>query len=140
MYSAMTIVELHDAIAKAIADAIGHGMREKCTVLADAVIAVVAPQLVATAERVEADLGSTVGATVGTWLPITPAYPVPLLDVIISVKMDDETQPLTYMAYRKALGDEIFYVSGTSDVQLRGAYAYRHCDEPAPLAIRGPST
>ena len=58
MATPMTLLELHDAIAKAIADAIGHGMREKCERHADAVLAVVGPQLLATAEhavRIEAD-------------------------------------------------------------------------------------
>jgi hypothetical protein len=47
----MTLLDLRDAIAKAIADSIGHGMREKCQRHADAVLKVVAPQLMATAEH-----------------------------------------------------------------------------------------
>jgi hypothetical protein len=49
MAKLMTLLELHDAIAKAIADAQGHGMREKCERHADAVLAVVGPQLLASA-------------------------------------------------------------------------------------------
>lgn len=49
-----TLVELRDAIAKALADSAGHGMREKCERQADIVLAVVAPQLLATAEHVTA--------------------------------------------------------------------------------------
>lgn len=40
MTAPMTLLELRDAIAKAIADAIGHGMREKCERHADAVMAI----------------------------------------------------------------------------------------------------
>lgn len=47
----MTLLELHDAIAKSIADVVGHGMREKCSVHADAVLAVVFPKLAATAAK-----------------------------------------------------------------------------------------
>jgi len=49
MAAPMTLPELHDAIAKAIADAQGHGMREKCERHADAVLAIVGPQLLANA-------------------------------------------------------------------------------------------
>lgn len=49
MEKSLTLVELRDAIAKAIADAIGHGMREKCERHADAVLAVVGPQLLSAA-------------------------------------------------------------------------------------------
>jgi len=49
MAETMTLPELHDAIAKAIADAQGHGMREKCERHADAVLAIVGPQLLANA-------------------------------------------------------------------------------------------
>lgn len=51
MTKPMNLIELHDAIAKAIADAAGHGMREKCERHADAVLAIVGPQLLATAEH-----------------------------------------------------------------------------------------
>ena len=34
--------ELRDCVAKAIADAAGHGMREKCLLMADAAIEVMA--------------------------------------------------------------------------------------------------
>lgn len=48
---AMGLLELRDTIAKAIADSIGHGMREKCEKQADAVLVVIAPQLEATARH-----------------------------------------------------------------------------------------
>jgi len=51
MTTPMTLVDLRDAIAKAVADVIGHGMREKCERHADAVMAVVGPQLLATANH-----------------------------------------------------------------------------------------
>jgi hypothetical protein len=42
----MTLLEMQDAIAKTIADVIGHGMREKCVPHAQAVMTkVVGPQL-----------------------------------------------------------------------------------------------
>src|ERR1700761_6443235 len=47
----MTLLELRDAIAKAIADSVDHGMREKCERQADAVMAVVGPQLVLAADH-----------------------------------------------------------------------------------------
>lgn len=49
MTTSMTLTDLHDAIAKAVADVIGHGMREKCERHADAVMAVVGPHLLASA-------------------------------------------------------------------------------------------
>lgn len=45
---AMTLLELRDEIAKAIADARGHGMREKCERDAEAALGVVAPWLIKT--------------------------------------------------------------------------------------------
>lgn len=47
----MTLIELKDAIAKAIADAVGNGMREKYEAHADAALSVVGPQLLVTAEH-----------------------------------------------------------------------------------------
>jgi hypothetical protein len=47
----MTLLELRDAIAKAIADSVDLGMREKCERQADAVMAVVGPQLVLAADH-----------------------------------------------------------------------------------------
>lgn len=51
----MTLVELRDAIAKAIADAVGNGMREKYERHAEAALTVVAPQLLLTAKHAESD-------------------------------------------------------------------------------------
>lgn len=48
-------VELRDAIAKAIADAVGNGMREKYERHAEAALTVVAPQLLLTAKHAESD-------------------------------------------------------------------------------------
>lgn len=54
----LPMLELRDQIAKAIADSLGHGMREKCERQADAVLSVVMPQLSATAEHAVAHLSA----------------------------------------------------------------------------------
>lgn len=73
-------------------------------------------------------------ASLGGWLPITHAEPVPLHDVIVTAKFDAESEPLTFLAYRKAPGDEMFYISGT-DERLPGAYAWRHPAKAAPISM-----
>jgi hypothetical protein len=95
-------------------------------------IAVVA-RLVSTDGQVEDH--PSVAAT-DPWRPITDDEPAPLHDVIVTVMADLDHEPLTFMAYRKAAGSDVFYVSGTPDERLVGAYAFCAGPEAAPLSMR----
>ena len=71
-------------------------------------------------------------ATATLWKPITDREPAPLEDVLVSVSMENDEPPTVFMAYRKTVGTKTFYVSGTSDHIIPGAYAWKHVDEPSP--------
>lgn len=71
-----------------------------------------------------------------SWRTITEAEPAPLHDVIVTVMADIDQEPLTYMAYRKAAGSDVFFISGTADERLVGAYAFCAGPEAAPLSMR----
>lgn len=59
--SGMSLEQLRDSIAKAIADVVGHGMREKCVDHADAVLCLISRELVNVSdEDVERALDATV--------------------------------------------------------------------------------
>lgn len=77
-----------------------------------------------------------IGERVRTWAPITAEEPAPLQDVEISVFAQGDDEPTTFMAYRKQAGSELFYISGTPDQVVRGAYAWREADQAAPLSLR----
>jgi hypothetical protein len=66
------------------------------------------------------------------WQPVNDHEPAPLEDVLVSVSMENDEPPTVFMAYRKAVGDKTFYVSGTSDHVIPGIYAWKPVDEPAP--------
>lgn len=76
--------------------------------------------------------------TADPWRPITDAEPAPLHDVIVTAMADIDHEPLTFMAYRKATGSDVFYISGTPDERLVGAYAFCAGPEAAPLSMRNP--
>ncbi|MEI7036469.1 hypothetical protein [Fulvimonas yonginensis] len=77
-----------------------------------------------------------IGARVRAWAPVTGEEPAPLQDVEISVFAPGDEEPTTFMAYRKQAGSELFYLSGTPDQVVRGAYAWRETDQAAPLSLR----
>jgi hypothetical protein len=70
--------------------------------------------------------------TPARWQSVTDRKPAPLEDVLVSVSMGNDEPPTVFMAYRKAVGEKTFYVSGTSDHIIPGIYAWKHVDEPAP--------
>jgi len=70
----------------------------------------------------------------GPWEPITAEQPAPLEDVMVSVYLPGDEEPVTYMAYRKQAGSDQFYISGTADEKLGGAFAWAPVMDPAPLA------
>lgn len=59
-----------------------------------------------------------------SWSPITAIEPAPLDDVMVSVFAPGDEEPVVFMAYRKQAGSDLFYLSGTPDQVIRGAYAY----------------
>ncbi len=70
------------------------------------------------------------------WQRVTDQEPAPLEDVLVSVSMDNDEPPTVFMGYRKAVGTTTFFVSGTSDQIIHGAYAWKPIDEPAPAPNR----
>ncbi|WP_424682952.1 hypothetical protein [Frateuria sp. YIM B11624] len=77
-----------------------------------------------------------IGQRIPEWASITPEEPAPLQDVEISVFAPGDDEPTTFMAYRKQAGSELFYLSGTPDQVVRGAYAWRETGQAAPLSLR----
>lgn len=71
------------------------------------------------------------GASASHWHPITTADPAPLHDVMVSVFCQGDEAPEVLMAYRKKASSDVFYLSGTPDQVVRGAYAYSQVIEPA---------
>jgi hypothetical protein len=77
-----------------------------------------------------------IGERIREWAPVTAEEPAPLQDVEVSVFAPGDEEPTTFMAYRKQAGSELFYLSGTPDQVVRGAYAWRETGQAAPLSLR----
>lgn len=69
------------------------------------------------------------------WSPITATEPAPLDDVMVSVFAPGDEEPVVFMAYRKQVGSALFYLSGTPDQVIRGAYAYATVMNAAPAPV-----
>jgi hypothetical protein len=65
------------------------------------------------------------------WRPITSEQPEKLVDVLASVYVEGDAEPETLMIYRKETGSDVFYLSGTADQVIRGAYAFTEVIRPA---------
>lgn len=67
----------------------------------------------------------------GSWRPVTVLEPAVLQDVMVSVYAPGDDAPVVFMAYRQRDGQ--WYLSGTCDQVIRGAYAYAPIMDAAPF-------
>ncbi len=73
------------------------------------------------------------------WRPVTPIEPPPLEDVMVTVKNAPDSEPLTYMAFRRPDGGPGyrggFFLSGADEERITGVFAWAPCMPAAPASM-----